>query len=460
MKIHFSGAAGGVTGSKHLIEVSGKKVLLDCGMYQGKRKESAELNKKLPFDAAEIDAVVLSHAHIDHSGLLPLLNKNGFTGSIFCTPATKDILTPMLMDSAHIQEADARYYLKRKYRKNALHPIEPLYNKEDAEHTLHHLIAHKRGERFEVLPGIFCTFYNAGHVLGSAQVVLEGDGKKLAFTGDYGRKNRKIIRDPDPLPPVDAIISETTYGGRIHAPITETREDLGRIIRETAERGGKIIIPSFALERSQELLYDLHILYNEKKVPAIPVFVDSPLTTAFTHIFEKHIENFDEETHEYFLAKEKNPFSFSQVKHTKSVQESKDLNRFVGPCIILSASGMCEGGRIRHHLRNSIGDQKNTILFVGYQARNTLGRCILERRKMVKIFDEMHHVRAHIEVLNGYSGHGDQKDLLENIMQISGLQQIFLVHGDDDQRDEFANVLSEKGDWKIFQPMPGESHEV
>ncbi len=343
MKIKFHGAAGGVTGSKHIVEVAGKRILLDCGMYQGKRAESAELNKHLPFDARSIDAVLLSHAHIDHSGLLPLLLKNGYDGPIYCTPATADILTPMLLDAAHIQEADAAYFLKKKrLRENAVYPIEPLYTTEDAMQVLQLLAPKKRGETFEVFEDINVTFYNAGHVLGSAQVFLEGDGKKLVFTGDYGRKNRKIIKDPEPLPPADAIITETTYGGRKHEPVNETRGKLAKVVKETAAKGGKIIIPSFALERSQEILYDLHILFHEKQIPNIPVYVDSPLTTKFTKIFEKNVDAFDEHTREYFLDRDKNPFSFSNLRHTVTTEESKNLNEKPGPCIIISASGMCE----------------------------------------------------------------------------------------------------------------------
>jgi metallo-beta-lactamase family protein len=462
MKIQFHGAAGGVTGSKHLVEVGNKKILLDCGMYQGRRKEADTLNRNFPFNAKEIDAVILSHAHIDHSGLLPILAKNGYAGDIFCTPATSDIMGPMLLDAAHIQEADAAYFMRKKnLRKNAVFPIDPLFTTPDAEATLKMLVPKKRGKRFEVLPGIFCTFINAGHVLGSAQVILEGDGKTLAFTGDYGRKNRKIIRDPDPIPKADAIITESTYGGRTHEPISETREHLGEIVRETSARGGKLIIPSFALERSQEVLYDLHILFHEKKIPSIPVFVDSPLATKFTKIFAKNKEVFDEHAQEYFLNNGKDPFSFSQLKHTANVEESKVLNYRPGPFIVISASGMCEAGRIRHHLKNSISDPRNTILIVGYQAVETLGRKLVEKRKIVRIFDEMYPVKADIRVLNGYSGHGDQDDLLENIRGIQRLQKIFIVHGDPDQSLKFAEKLaSENREWEITIPKPGEEFSV
>lgn len=445
MQVTFYGAAGGVTGSKHLVETKGKRILLDCGMFQGRRKESAEKNKTLPFDATSIDAVVLSHAHIDHSGLLPLLVKNGFDGPIYCTDATADILKPMLLDAAHIQESDAKYFLRHKQlRRNAVHPIEPLYTTEDAEATLELLVPERRGVSFQVPGGSTVTFYNAGHVFGSAQVLLDDGERKLAFTGDLGRHGRKIIRDPEVIPEADVFLSESTYGGRLHNPMESTREELGEIIRTTAARGGKVIIPSFALERSQEILYDLHMLYDQGKVPEIPVYVDSPLTTAFTKIFEAHEEVFDKETVVYFTKKGKNPFSFDRLHHTKSVEESKRLNSFRGPCIILSSSGMCEGGRIRHHLRNHIEDPKNTILIVGYQARYTLGRRLVERAEMIKIFDSMYRVRATVEVLNGYSGHGDQTDLLKNIQASKGVEKVFLVHGDPEQAELFEKLLQAK----------------
>jgi metallo-beta-lactamase family protein len=462
MKIHFHGAAGGVTGSKHLVEVLGKRILLDCGMYQGRRKEADGLNRHLPFSPKEIDAVILSHAHIDHSGLLPLLAKNGYCGKIYCTPATADILEPMLLDSAHIQESDAQYFLRKKrLRKNAIFPIEPLYRKEDVEATLSMLVAKKRQEKFEIFPGIFSRFVNAGHVLGSAQILLEGEGRTLAFTGDLGRKNRKIIKDPERIVQADAIITESTYGGRKHEPIQETRKHLAEIIQDTCKKGGKLIIPSFALERSQEIIYDLHILFENGKIPTIPVFVDSPLTTKFTKIFSKNADIFNEKTKIFFTKRQKNPFSFENLKHTVSVEESKKLNSRPGPFIILSSSGMCEGGRIRHHLRNSLPNPNNTILIIGYQARDTLGRKLVERRKIVKIFDYLYPVRAQIKVLNGYSGHGDQDDLLENIQQIDALKKIFIVHGDPDQQQKLYERLREESkEWNISIPLPGECFSI
>ena len=462
MNILFHGAAGGVTGSKHLITVAGKKILLECGMYQGRRQKSSELNRHFPFDIKEIDAVILSHAHIDHSGLLPILAKNGYMGPIYCTPPTADILEPMLIDSAYIQNSDTRYFLRHKnLREKAIAPLKPLYSKHDVVATLDLLKPIKRGRRFEIFPDVFMTFYNAGHVLGSAQVLLEGDGKSLAFTGDFGQKNKKILKDPEQIPHADAIISECTYGGRLHKPFSETRHRLGKIINRAVQKGGKLIIPSFAFERTQEILYDLHTLFIENEIPDIPVFIDSPLAIKFIKVFEENIDVFDKETYDYFLNKNKNPFAFGNLKHSRTARDSKALNGRRGSFIIIAASGMCEGGRIRHHLINSLSSSRNTVLFVGYQAPETLGRKLVEGYKKVNIFNKTFNVRANIEVLNGYSGHGDQKDLLENIKGINGLEKIFLVHGDPDQADIFKEKLSqENSNWKITIPSPGEAFGV
>lgn len=462
MHISFHGAAGGVTGSKHIVEIGGKKLLLDCGMYQGKREEANNLNRHFPFEPSEIDAVVLSHAHIDHSGLLPMLVKQGFTGKIHCTAATRDLLGPMLLDAAHIQEADAELFMrKERLKKIAVLPIEPLFTRFDAELTLRQLEPHGFQEAFSVMPGAMVSFYHAGHILGSAQVLIEAEGKKLVFTGDYGRKQRKIIEDPDIIPAADAVITESTYGGRLHPPFMENRFKLLEVVKKTAARGGKLIIPSFALERTQELLFDLHQLVDENLLPEIPVFVDSPLATQFTNIFARHEASFAEEARAFFLDKGEKPFSFARLRHTADVEESKSLNSRRGPFIVISGSGMCEGGRIRHHLLNSLPFPENTVLFVGYQAADTLGRKLVEGNKLVKIFDETVPVRASIEVINGYSGHGDQNDLTENLVNMAGLKKIFIVHGDPDQQAEFATHLHQTNpDWDLRIPAPGETYPL
>ena len=460
MKLHFHGAAGGVTGSKHIVEAAGKRILLDCGMFQGRRKQSYELNKKLPFDAKTIDAVLLSHGHIDHSGLLPLLVKSGFKGPIYCTPGTAAVVEPLLLDSAHIQESDAKYFSKKRYRDKSL-KMPPLYSKADAEETLHLLQPKPRHQKFTVAGEIQAEFYNAGHVLGSAQVYLEADGHKLLFTGDLGSRNKKILRNPEQPEEADIIITESTYGGRRHKDDTMTREELSDVVKRTAARGGKVIIPSFALERTQEVLYDLHLLYNKNCVPPIPVFVDSPLATKFTRIFEKRLSQFNENTYRDFIKDNENPFSFNQLKHTVSTNESKALNHHLGPCIIISASGMCEGGRIRHHLRNSLEDARNTLLIVGYQAAHTLGRKLVRGDKMVKIFDRMYSVKMEVVTLGGYSGHGDQIELRDNIKAIKGVKKIFIVHGEPDQSAKFKDCLQAVNKtWQIETPKPGDDFTI
>lgn len=445
MKIHFLGADRNVTGSKHLIEVNGKKILLDCGLFQGRRQESFEKNMKMPFNPREIDAVVLSHAHIDHCGALPVMIKDGFTGNIYCSTATADITEVMLLDSAYIQEKDTEYFAN-KLSKTALKPIEPIYTEKDAVDTANHFARQMLHREFKVTDNVFCTLYDAGHVLGSEIVVLriidEGKEKKLIFTGDLGRSERNLLEDPEFVEQGDILITESTYGLRFHPPTSDNRIELKRVVNETITKGGKLIIPSFALERTQELVYDLNLLINDNEIPKIPIYIDSPLASKVTKIFSKHPELFDEETHEDFLSAGKRPFG--NIIFTESAEESKAINAYRGSCIVISASGMCEAGRIRHHLRNSIADPKNTILIVGFMAENTLGRMLVEKREFVKIFDEMYKVRADIEIINGYSGHGDQSDLLKFATHIKGLKNIFVVHGEESQAMGYAEILREK----------------
>lgn len=454
MKITFLGAAGGVTGSKHLITIGEKKILLECGMFQGRRKEAYEKNKVLPFDATKIDAVILSHAHIDHSGLLPLLVKNGFHGSIHMTPGTADVLEPLLMDSAAIQAEDAAYYSKKDHHDDTL-PIKPLYNDDDVHKMLSMIRTHDREKTFRVADTADVTFYNAGHILGSAQIHLRADGKEIFFTGDLGSRGKKILTDPVRAPHADIMITESTYGGRFHKDRNKTRDELGKIIRDTYARHGKVIIPSFALERTQEVLYDLHRLFDLGKIPQIPVFLDSPLAIAFTEIFARHTDAFDEETHEFFLSRKKNPFSFGALRLSRNVGDSKRLNASKKPAIIIAGSGMCEGGRVRHHLLHNIEDPRTTVLIVGYQAQHTLGRKIVEGQKHVMILNQRVKVNARIETLGGYSAHGDQKELVANIVETPGIKKIFIVHGDDEQSKILGNVLHKVSpDWEIKIPKP------
>lgn len=444
MKITSYGAAMEVTGSQHLLEVNGKKILLDCGLFQGRRKEAFEKNVAFGFEAEKVDAVILSHAHIDHSGNIPTLVKRGFKGVIYCTEATQSLCEVMLLDSAHIQESDAEYFA-RSHAETALLPIEPLYTQDDAKLSLLQFKGIPYDKPFKLFEGIKVTFREAGHVLGSAITVLDIEEKevkkKLVYTGDLGRSKLPILRDPYQVKKTDFLITESTYGNRTHDPIEEGVPALGRVINRTVKRGGKIIIPAFALERTQELLYSINLLGQSGTIPKnLPIFLDSPLAGKITGIFKKHMELYDAETRAKFKGGH-NPFEMRQLKITASVEESKELNYFIGPCIIISASGMCEAGRIRHHLKNNIEDPKNTVAIVGYQAENTLGRKIVDGNPMIKIFDEMYKVNAEVVVLEAFSAHADMNDLDRYVGGITGLKKIMLVHGETDQSEVLASRL-------------------
>jgi len=463
MKLCFHGAAREVTGTKHLIEVNGKKILLDCGMFQGHREDAAEKNRNLGFDAKEIDMVILSHAHIDHSGDLPYLVKLGFTGQIISTYATRDLCTFMLQDSAFIQEREVEFMKK----KNVKNIVDPLYTIEDVQDTLKQFMAISYDYRTEIAPGIFLTFVEAGHVLGSAMVYLEiddqkdGQRKTLTFTGDRGRKGLPILKNPAYIDNTDFLITETTYGNRFHKFVQEIDDKFEELINKTVARGGKIIIPAFALERTQEVVYHLNILMQEKRIPDIPVIVDSPLAINLTGVFKAHPECFDKEVYDEFLQNDKNPFGFGRLQYITSVEESKQLNKKNGPMIIISASGMMEHGRILHHIKNNIEDQKNMILVVGYQAQNTLGRKLLNGEKQVKIFGKIYRVRAGVEVLDAFSGHADRSDLIDFVSHIDTLKTTFLVHGEETQLNTFKTIMEEiKPETEVHIPNRGECFEV
>jgi len=467
MKIQFWGAAREVTGSKHLLKVNGKQILLDCGMFQGHRKDADEKNRHLGFDPKELDAVILSHAHIDHCGDLPVLVKNGFKGPIYSTFATRDLCNYMLMDSAYIQEKDMEYMLKRTSRKKQREkPMEPLYTVDDAKETLTHFYGVGYEKAFVVTEGVACSFYDAGHILGSSlihMIIYEKDKDRrftLAFTGDLGRKNLPILRDPQPLPPSDYLISECTYGNRFHNTITEVDKELEAVINRTAKRGGKILIPAFALERTQEIVYHLNLLAKQKRIPDLPVFVDSPLAANVTEVFVNHPECYDKATFDEFINNRKNPFGFGRLQYTHDVNESKALNELKGPAIIISASGMCENGRILHHLKNNIENPRNTIMIVGYMAKDTLGRSILERHPIVKIFNEPHKLKAEVVIMDAFSGHADRSDLIDYISHVKDVKKIFLVHGEEDQGMQFAGFLGENGYKNVEMPSRGQEVEI
>lgn len=462
MKLTFWGAARTVTGSKHLLELeSGARLLLDCGLTQGRRSEADRMNSTLPFDATSIDAVLLSHAHIDHSGLLPKLYQDGFRGKIYATHATRDLCSIMLMDSAHIQEKDV-LFVNKLHRKRGDPPVEPLYNADDVEGVLQLYTSVNYKESFSPVPGVEVEYRDAGHILGSASMVLtireNGKVKKLGFTGDIGNTDRPIIRDPQPMADCDFLITESTYGGEVHDPPDRRREKLAEVINRTSARGGKVIIPAFAVGRTQEIVHSLDQLYNEKRLPEIPVYVDSPLAVNATGVFAAHPECYDRELRAYLMTDD-NPFGFDRLSYIRDVEKSKALNASQVPMVIISASGMCEAGRILHHLRNNIENPRNTVMIVGYCADHTLGKRIVDRQPVVRIFGEEHKLRAEVVVMNSYSAHADEPGMLAFIGKLDRdrLQNIFLVHGELRRQEKFKTALENEGYRGISIPEYGES---
>jgi metallo-beta-lactamase family protein len=464
MKITFAGAAREVTGSCHIVEVGGRTILLDCGMFQGRRSETRERNTVLPMDVSKIDAVVLSHAHIDHSGRLPLLVRHGYRKPIYCTSATRDLSAVMLADSAHIQEKDAEFLARRQKGKHEV--VEPLYGMRDATIAAERMVGMPYDTSFDVVPGIRATFYDAGHILGSASIALdciEGTTKRrIVFSGDIGRAGLPIIRDPKPpRGGADVVLLESTYGNRDHPSVAGAREQLARIITETAARGGKILIPAFSVGRTQEIVYDLHVLAREGKIPQIPIYVDSPLAIDATTVFAMHPEVFDPT--EDLVEKVQDLFHFMQVRYTREATESKALNTQHGPMVIIAASGMCEAGRILHHLAHNASDPRTTILIVGFQAEHTLGRRIVDRAPVIRVFDEEIPLRARVEVLNGYSAHGDRTELQRWLDSVragdprGSTPPIYLVHGESAAQDAFADQLRGAGYPSVRAPERNEA---
>jgi len=468
MKLTFWGAAGTVTGSMHLVESGGKRFLLDCGLNQGRRKDADQKNRCLPFSGSTIEAVVLSHAHIDHSGNLPTLVKNGFAGPIYTTPATIDLCNWMLRDTAHIQEKDAEFLNKRLEHRKAAGlengRVTPLYTMADAERTLplFHPVPYHQPEQLS--PELMYVAYDAGHILGSSCIVLhEGTEDKrvrLAFSGDVGRPNLPIIRDPEVMPAAEYLIMESTYGGRLHKSASHVENKLADVVNRTARRGGRIIVPAFAVGRTQQLVLLLHELANQKRIPNIPIFVDSPLAVNATAVHRDHPECFDEETRAFLLNHE-DPFGFQRLQYIREASESKKLNDLHGPMVIISASGMCEQGRILHHLWNNIEDPRNTILITGFQAADTLGRKLIEKWPEVRVFGEPKRVRAEISSLDELSGHADQRELLDWIRPLAPtLRRVFLVHGEPQQSQTLAKLLDSQYGLEAVIPHPGESFEL
>lgn len=471
MKLTFWGAAKVVTGSMHQLSVEGHCYLLDCGQFQGRRKEAEARNRNFPFPCPDVSAVLLSHAHIDHSGNLPLLVKQGFRGPIYASPATADLCKPMLTDSATLQEKDAEFLNKRSLRRKSLgvplagqQMIEPLYTVEDAEATFPLFRPTPMHTPTGIGPGLRYQSFEAGHMLGSTCMLLdlESNGRKvrLGFTGDLGRHGLPILRDPETLPAADYLIIESTYGDRVHEPIQSAAAKLAQIVRRTYERGGKLIVPAFAVGRTQQLVLLLHELTNAKEIPSFPIFVDSPLAVDVTEVFRKHPELYDVEAAN-FLNNRQDPFGFHRLTYVRDVNQSKALNDLHGPFMIISASGMCEGGRILHHLKNNIGDPRNTILLTGYQAENTLGKKIEEQWLEVPIFGEPMRLRAEVQKLDALSGHADREEMLAWMQPIAaGLKKVFLVHGELDQQSAFASAIRERYGLDVVAPERGASFEL
>ena len=459
VKLTFYGAAGTVTGSMHHLESGGKRYLLDCGMYQGRRKDAEEQNRTFPFKASSIDAVLISHAHIDHTGILPLLVKDGFSGPIYAMPATADLCNWMLRDTAHIMESDAQFVFKRSH-----HRVEPLFDTADAEHTLplFHPVDYHSPQQLH--PALSFETYDAGHMLGSSCILLRenvnGRPVSLIFSGDVGRPGLPIIRDPEPLPPADYLIMESTYGDRLHEREGKVIDDLADVVNRTVGRGGRVIVPSFAVGRTQQIVLLLHQLANEKRIPSLPIFVDSPLAVNVTTVFRDHPECFNEDTRK-FLENGEDAFGFSRLQYVREAADSKKLNTLEGPFIVISPSGMCEVGRVLHHLRHNIGDPRSTVLITGYQAENTLGRKLIEGMKEVKIFGEPVEVKAEISSLQALSGHADRDELLAWMKPIvPGLKKVFLVHGEADQAAALIDAIRKTYGIEAVAPQRGQSHEL
>jgi len=459
IEVEFVGGARTVTGSRHLVRTRGATLLLDCGMFQGRRREARRINQELGFRPSDVDAVVLSHAHIDHSGALPLLCKEGYSGPIYATPATRDLCAVMLRDAAMIQASDARY-LNRAIERDGIDadPVTPLYGDEEVDRVLGQMLSLPYHRVQQIAPSVRLTFLDAGHVLGSAITVLDvdedGERTRLVFTGDLGRRNAPILRDPEVPAGVSALISEGTYGDRVHPSFVEMDRELANVINRTRERGGKVIIPSFALERAQEVVYSIHKLRRQNLIPKIPVFVDSPLTVSITEVFRIHLDCYDAEAAN-MLRSGTSPFEFDGLHYVSGVEESMAIDRSDEPCVVISASGMCEAGRVLHHLKAGVADRRNTVLIVGFQAEHTLGRRIVERRPRIKLLGVERDLEAEVVVLNGFSAHADRNDLIgfaEAVRERGPLRQIALVHGEPLALEALRGKLEGRGFPRVAIP--------
>jgi len=465
LKIQFFGAAQTVTGSQHLLSINGKKILLDCGLNQGKRKEAFEINKNFPFNPSDVDVLVLSHAHIDHSGNIPNLVKNGFDGPIYSTSATVDLCQIMLRDSAYIQERDVEFINKKRIKQNQ-NPFEPLYTIQEAESAMSQFIGVQYNKIIEIAPGVNLQFLDAGHILGSAGVLLEIEENKkklrFCFSGDIGRPDMPVIKNPVLPADLDLLIMESTYGNKLHQVSDAVEEEVAKMIAKVAQRKGKIIIPAFAVGRTQLLVYILHKLFNQNRIPVLPIYVDSPLAVDATSVYRTHPECYDRETYRIFLNNYEDPFGFSRLTYIRDVNDSKNLNDLKDPCIIISASGMAEAGRILHHLKNNIENHRNLILFVGYAAQETLARKIMDGMKEVSILGDVYKVNAEVVKMDYFSAHADQNGLLEylKLNKPDKLKNIFLVHGESEQSLPLREKIVAKGFQRVEYPKKGDGFEL
>jgi metallo-beta-lactamase family protein len=464
MRIHFYGATRTTTGSMYLLEVNGHRILMECGLFQGRRNESIERNRKFPFLPEDIDCVLLSHAHIDHCGNLPNLCRSGFTGNIYSTFATRDLAAIMLEDSAEIQKDDAAFLSKRRAKKG-LPPVEPLYSAIDAEKAVRQFVTLGYDRPMPVADGVTVTFRDAGHILGAAQIVLdvsEGNRRfRYLFSGDIGRGDDAILRDPVPVENVDFLQMEATYGGRLHSVKSDAHEELRRLVTDTLKRGGKVIIPAFSVGRTQQIVYELNQCTIEGECSTVPIFVDSPLSTNATEVYRLHPECFNEDVYR-FLREKTNPFAMTNLTYIRDVAHSMKLNELQGPAIIISASGMAEAGRIRHHLKNHIGNPENLVLFIGYCAEHTLGAQILAGRNPVNIFGEPYEVRARIASIDAFSGHADKNELAHYVQALTGnIKKIAVIHGEESQCLAWAETLRKlKPRAEVFVPVYQQIMEV